>query len=120
MSTDVPAGEPKLIAALDELPPLVDLDETLSRTDLLWEGLLILAKTGRLAFLGAPFWLMRGKAGFNQALAQRVHVNPELLIYHSAFLEKCPGAAVCARHRRPGAPRQRHGPHTSVFSTACF
>jgi 4-hydroxybenzoate polyprenyltransferase len=87
MSNDVPAGEPKLTALLDEPPLFVDLDETLSRTDLLWEGLLILAKTRPFALLGAPLWLMRGKAGFKAELAQRVNVNPELLIYHSAFLD---------------------------------
>ncbi|MBW2233578.1 MAG: hypothetical protein JRH17_24625, partial [Deltaproteobacteria bacterium] len=50
-------------------PPLfVDLDGTLLRGDSLWESLAqLLRKQPATLLLRAPFWLLRGRAGFKAA-----------------------------------------------------
>ena len=66
----------------------VDLDGTLIRTDLLWEGLRLLLKSRKRAlFLEAPRWLLRGKAAFKAELAQRVFPDPAALPYRHEVLE---------------------------------
>src|ERR1700674_899416 len=94
----LPGSEPKIDAGSEEPPLFVDLDETLSRTDLLWEALLILTKTEPLALLAAAVWLLRGKAWFKLQIAKRVDLDPELLIYHQPFLDYLKGEAATGRH----------------------
>ncbi len=69
-----------------KVPLVVDLDGTLIQTDTLLELLLaLIKKTPWIIFL-LPVWLLRGKAYFKYAVANRVELNPALLPYHQAFL----------------------------------
>lgn len=69
------------------LPPLcVDLDGTLTKTDLLVESFFLLLRNHPLLVLFIPFWLLRGKARLKQELAGRVELDVAILPYHPAFL----------------------------------
>src|SRR5450759_3088712 len=69
------------------VPLCVDLDGTLIRSDLLFEGLARLAKEGLGPLFLAPFWLAKGKAGFKRELANRVALEPSTLPYELRLLE---------------------------------
>jgi 4-hydroxybenzoate polyprenyltransferase len=68
------------------VPLCVDLDGTLIRCDLLFEGLARLAKEGLGPLLLAPFWLSKGKAGFKRELANRVALEPSSLPYDERLI----------------------------------
>jgi 4-hydroxybenzoate polyprenyltransferase/phosphoserine phosphatase len=70
-----------------DVPLCVDLDGTLIRSDLLFEGLARLAKEGLGPLLLALFWLSKGKAGFKRELANRVALEPSTLPYELRLLE---------------------------------
>src|SRR5450830_352994 len=70
-----------------DVPLCVDLDGTLIRSDLLFEGLARLAKEGLGPLFLAPFWLSKGKAGFKRELAIRVALEPSTLPYELRLLE---------------------------------
>ena len=44
----------------------VDLDGTLIKSDLLWEGVVALLKSNPLLLLRIPFWLLKGKANLKR------------------------------------------------------
>jgi 4-hydroxybenzoate polyprenyltransferase len=70
-----------------DVPLCVDLDGTLIRSDLLFEGLARLAKEGLGPLFLAPLWLSKGKAGFKRELANRVALEPSTLPYELRLLE---------------------------------
>ena len=70
-----------------DVPLCVDLDGTLIRTDLLYEGLARLSKRGFVPLIRAPFWLSRGRAGFKREVANRVALEPSSLPYDERLLE---------------------------------
>ena len=74
------------IPASDTLPLVVDLDGTLSKTDLLYESLCVLLKHRPWCLLALPLWLGKGKAYLKQQIAQRVCLDVRTLPYHTAFL----------------------------------
>ena len=53
-----------------ESPLCVDLDGTLIGTDLLWEALIIAARTKPWVLLLVPFWLLRGKTYLKSRIAE--------------------------------------------------
>ena len=65
----------------------VDLDGTLIRTDLLWEGALALLRSHPLQACMIPFWLLRGKAALKSEIAKRVTIEASALPYHGPLLE---------------------------------
>ena len=67
-------------------PLCVDLDGTLTKTDLLVESFFLLLGKHPLLVLFVPFWLLRGKARLKQELARRVELDVATLPYHPAFL----------------------------------
>jgi len=70
------------------LPPLcVDLDETLVKTDLLHETLLILLKRAPLAFLAIPGWLIKGRAYLKHQVALRTQMEVAHLPYRTELVE---------------------------------
>ena len=70
------------------LPPLcVDLDETLVKTDLLYETFLILLKREPLSLFAIPFWLMKGRAHLKQQLALRTQIEAAHLPYRTDLIE---------------------------------
>jgi 4-hydroxybenzoate polyprenyltransferase len=70
------------------LPPLcVDLDDTLLKTDLLYETLLSAVKGNPLSVLLIPFWLVRGRAYLKQRLAFAANIDINTLPYRSDLLQ---------------------------------
>lgn len=67
-------------------PLYVDLDGTLTRTDTLYESVLLLVRRHPLNLLRLLAWLLLGKAGFKQKLADAVRPDPARLPYDEAFL----------------------------------
>ncbi len=64
----------------------VDLDGTLTLTDVLVEAFLELIKTNLLYVLVLPFWLLRGKAYMKYQIIQRVSLRVDLLPYNQELL----------------------------------
>ena len=64
----------------------VDLDGTLVKTDLLWEGIFLLIKENPRALLGLPFWLWKGIAELKYEIARRTLPDFDLLPYRSEVL----------------------------------
>jgi 4-hydroxybenzoate polyprenyltransferase/phosphoserine phosphatase len=73
-------------ASSTSLPLYVDLDGTLTRTDTLYESVLLLLRQHPLNLLRLLAWLLLGQAGFKQRLADAVRPDPARLPYHGAFL----------------------------------
>ena len=69
------------------LPLCVDLDGTLIRTDSLVESALELVRQRPLSALLAPFWLLKGKAGFKAEIASRITLSPETLPYRESLVK---------------------------------
>ena len=69
------------------VPLCVDLDGTLTRTDLLWEGLFSLLKNNALSLFLLPWWLLKGKAHFKEQVAARASVDLERLPLNPEFEE---------------------------------
>jgi 4-hydroxybenzoate polyprenyltransferase len=70
------------------LPPLViDLDGTLTPTDTLVESIIGVVKKSPLSLLRLPGWLLRGRAGFKQAVASRADLAVPSLPYRSGLLD---------------------------------
>jgi 4-hydroxybenzoate polyprenyltransferase/phosphoserine phosphatase len=68
-------------------PLYVDLDGTLTRTDTLYESVLLLLRRHPLNLLRLLAWLLLGKAAFKQKLADGVRPDPARLPYHEAFVQ---------------------------------
>ena len=70
------------------LPPLcVDLDETLVKTDLLHETLLILLKRAPLSLLAIPGWFLKGRAYLKHQVALRTQMEVAQLPYRTDLIE---------------------------------
>lgn len=68
-------------------PLVVDLDGTLTPTDTLVESLVKVVKQSPLNLIRIPLWLMRGRAGFKEAIANQVSISGELLPYREPLLD---------------------------------
>ena len=69
-------------------PLVVDLDGTLLRTDLLAESACALVGRSPLNAARLVVWLARGKAFLKRRIAERADVDPSLLPYDEAVLER--------------------------------
>jgi 4-hydroxybenzoate polyprenyltransferase/phosphoserine phosphatase len=79
-------------------PVFVDLDGTLIRSDLLWEGIRLMVRERPFELaIRAPFWLLRGKAHFKSRMAASVLPDVRGLPYRPVVL------AYIAEARRTGA-----------------
>ena len=67
-------------------PLVVDLDGTLTPTDTLVESLIKLVKQSPLNLLRLPWWLMKGRASFKNAVASHVGISAENLPYREDLL----------------------------------
>lgn len=67
---------------------VVDLDNTLIRTDLLLESLLVLIKQYPLSLFLLPLWLFRGRAHLKEQLAARTELDVVSLPYRASVLEQ--------------------------------
>lgn len=69
------------------LPVVIcDLDDTLVRTDLLFESVLKLIRTKPWLLAKLPGWLLHGKAYTKTAIAQQINLDPALLPYREDVL----------------------------------
>lgn len=82
-----PEAESNPVMSPATCPVYVDLDDTLISTDMLWESICFLLCQRPASAFGLPFWLLRGKAGFKRAIAQRLSFNPALLPYRAEVLD---------------------------------
>jgi 4-hydroxybenzoate polyprenyltransferase len=78
----------KVHSELPAVPLCVDLDGTLIKTDLLLESFFSLAKRNPATLLKLPFWLMEGKAKLKEHIAENVDIEPDLLPYDDALVER--------------------------------
>lgn len=88
MTADASAGAGASIGSAElrgEPPLVVDLDGTLCYSDTLWEALLLFLKHHFWQAWRLPLWLLRGKAGFKAALAERIALDPGALPYDQAL-----------------------------------
>jgi phosphoserine phosphatase len=83
-----------LTRAQTAVPLCVDLDGTVTRTDLTWESLVQLARRNPFYLLAALVWLGRGRASLKSNLARRCDVNVASLPYDVELL------AFLAKERR--------------------
>ena len=68
------------------IPIVVDLDGTLTPTDTLVESLIKLVKQSPLNLLRLPLWLLKGRAGFKEAVADHVSISAGRLPFHEPLL----------------------------------
>ncbi|GMQ83363.1 MAG: UbiA family prenyltransferase [Gammaproteobacteria bacterium] len=68
-------------------PLFVDLDGTLVKSDLLYEGIAAMITQSPCRLLQLPFWLLKGKAGFKATVASHVDLDVTRLPYNRPFLE---------------------------------
>lgn len=68
------------------VPLVVDLDGTLTPTDTLVESLVKVVKQSPMNLLRLPLWLMRGRAGFKEAIAAQAGITAEHLPYREPLL----------------------------------
>ncbi|WP_155322031.1 UbiA family prenyltransferase [Desulfosarcina ovata] len=66
----------------------VDLDGTLIKSDLIYEGLFLAIRKSPLILLHLPFMLLRGKASLKEKLADLVTPDPKLLPYNKNVLDQ--------------------------------
>ncbi len=75
------------IQAEESRPLCVDLDGTLTRTDTLYELLMLLVKFRFHMLFMLPFWVLKGKAHLKSKLSEKLSLNPELLPYNQGVLD---------------------------------
>ncbi|MDG1463184.1 MAG: UbiA family prenyltransferase [Gammaproteobacteria bacterium] len=68
-------------------PLCVDLDGTLTRSDVLFESVCGLLKLNLFYVFLLPFWLLSGKAKMKQSIASRVDLDVRLLPWNKKFIE---------------------------------
>lgn len=66
----------------------VDLDGTLVVTDTLIEAILTLVKRNPLLVFSLLVWLLHGKAYFKSAIAARVELDPQQLVYNLPVIDR--------------------------------
>lgn len=76
-----------MVANSTNAPLVVDLDGTLTPTDTLVESIVKVVKQSPLNLIRVPFWLMRGRAGFKEAISTRASISGEHLPYRTSLLD---------------------------------
>ncbi len=72
--------------AANPVPLCVDLDGTLTRTDLLFEAFFVLFKQNPLSIFLCIGWALRGRAYLKEQIAQRVKIAVDVLPYNTELL----------------------------------
>ncbi|TAK92011.1 MAG: UbiA family prenyltransferase [Burkholderiaceae bacterium] len=67
-------------------PLYVDLDGTLTHTDLLFESALVLIKSNLLYIFPCLIWLLQGRAHLKAEIAKRIHLDVSLLPYNETCM----------------------------------
>ena len=84
--------------AMDSVPLCVDLDGTLTRTDLLFEAFFVLVKQNPLAIFLCFVWALRGRAYLKEQIAQRVTIDVGVLPYNTELVAWLKGEHSNGRH----------------------
>jgi 4-hydroxybenzoate polyprenyltransferase len=71
---------------VNSVPLCVDLDGTLTRTDLLFEAFFILLKRNPLAIFLCIGWMLHGRAYLKEQIARRVEIDASLLPYNTELV----------------------------------
>ena len=79
-------SSPKLIFSENNYPLVVDLDGTLIKTDLLYEGVIMLLRKNPLYIFQCLLWLLKGKVYFKNEIFKIVHLRYELLPHNIPLL----------------------------------
>lgn len=74
------------MSAVKNMPLVVDLDGTLTPTDTLLESIIKLIKQSPLNLLRLPFWLLKGRAAFKNAVASNTSIAVEYLPFRESLL----------------------------------
>jgi len=85
------ASSPKLIFSDSAVPLVVDLDGTLIKTDLLYEGFIMLIRKNPVYIFKCLAWLLKGKVYLKNKIGGIIHLRYDLLPYNDdliSFLEK--------------------------------
>jgi 4-hydroxybenzoate polyprenyltransferase len=77
---------PQQNTEVDRVPVVVDLDDTLLRTDSFIESVFVLARTKPLSLFRVPLWCIAGVAHCKRLLAAAAIPDVHLLPYHTSFL----------------------------------
>ena len=72
---------------MNNLPFCVDLDDTLLKTDMLFESVLVLLKKNFFYIFLLPLWLISGRANLKRQIALRCEIDIVSLPYNNEFLE---------------------------------
>src|ERR1035437_1785077 len=70
----------------NNIPLVVDLDGTLIKTDLLYEGIIMLLRKNPLYIFACLLWLLKGKVYFKNEIFKIVHLRYELLPVNNELL----------------------------------
>lgn len=109
-----------------QIPLVVDLDGTLTPTDTLVESLITLVKQSPLNVWRLPFWLMKGRDGFKDAIAAHAGIAAEHLPFFEPLIdylhqEKAKGRqivlATAAHHSIADAVAKHLGLFDQVVAT---
>ena len=79
-------------------PLVVDLDGTLTPTDTLVESVILLVKSAPLSALKIPFWLLKGRAGFKEAVANDSKFSPKNLPLNEPLVDYLREEKAKGRH----------------------
>jgi beta-phosphoglucomutase-like phosphatase (HAD superfamily) len=108
------------------MPLIVDLDGTITPTDTLLESLVRLLKHSPWSLLLLPLWLLRGRAGFKEAISTRGTIDATKIPYCVPLLaylheEKSRGReivlATAAHHTTAEAVSRHLGIFDKVLAT---
>lgn len=113
-------------AASTTIPLVTDLDDTLFKTDTLWEGAVALLAAHPLNFFRFPGWLRRGKLAFKARLAKICAENIDSYPVNEEILAQLKQAAdegrplylaTASRHEVAAAAARRFDLFTGVFAS---
>ncbi len=102
------------------VPLAVDLDGTLIKTDILWEGLFLLLKKNPLFLFMVPVWLASGPARLKMEIAARIELDADTLPYRDEIVarlhaEKAAGRTILLATGTPRKFAEAIAAHLGVF-----
>ena len=71
----------------NNIPLVVDLDGTLLKTDILYEGITLLLKKNPFYFLLCIFWLLKGKVNLKKNVFKSIDIRVELLPQNKELID---------------------------------
>lgn len=116
-----PVGPDAGVSADNLIPLCVDLDDTLIRTDILWESVVQLWRRPLVALSALSALLLRGKAGLKTFLAAEIPIDPVTLPYRDDVLDfvksqRANGRSVILATATHRIVAQRIADHLGIFS----